>query len=219
MSAAVSLGTPIAAAELDSAADAFQVLKLLPSCSSSARFAVTLLMSRIAPLADQDLPVASRAILARHVAGQGTVTNMKRTLARSPLALGILLQWYPLRDAVVAMLGERTTLLFAHAISAQTDCLVCSTFFRRLLIDGGQDPDQLSLDAWQQDVVEFGSQLARDANGVDDRLFAALSQRLAPDQLVTLTVFAGMMIATNVFNNAVRVDLDEYLWPYRKAES
>jgi alkylhydroperoxidase family enzyme len=144
---------------------------------------------------------------------------MKRTLARSPLALGILLEWYPLRDVVVAFLGERTTLLFAHAISAQTDCLVCSTFFRRLLLEGGEDPDSLLLGAWEQDVVEFGRQLARDANGVDDRLFTALTERLSPDQLVTLTTFAGLMIATNVFNNALRVDLDEYLWPYRKTGS
>jgi len=29
--------------------------------------------------------------------------------------------------------------------------------------------------------------------------------------------FGGMMIATNVFNNALRVDLDDYLLPFRHA--
>jgi alkylhydroperoxidase family enzyme len=173
-------------------------------------------MSRIAPLADHELPVASRAILDQHLAEHGSVTNMKRTLARSPLALRVLLEWYPLRDAVVATLGERTTLLFAHAISAETDCLICSTFFRRLLVNAGENLDDLTLDDWQQTVVHYGRQLARDPNGVDEQLFTALAERLLPDQLVTLTVFAGLMIATNVFNNALRVDLDEYLWPYRK---
>ena len=33
---------------------------------------------------------------------------------------------------------------------------------------------------------------------------------------MTLTAFGGLMIATNVFNNALRVDLDEYLHPFRK---
>ena len=31
-----------------------------------------------------------------------------------------------------------------------------------------------------------------------------------------LTAFGGLMIATNVFNNALRVDLDDYLLPFRK---
>ena len=39
--------------------------------------------------------------------------------------------WYPLRDTVQPFLGERLTTLFAHAISSETDCLICSTFFRR----------------------------------------------------------------------------------------
>ena len=75
------------------------------------------------------------------VAAHGRATNMKRTLARSPVALRSLMTWYDLRDEVVAFLGERATLLFAHAISTGTDCLICSTFFRRLLIDAGDNPD------------------------------------------------------------------------------
>jgi hypothetical protein len=35
--------------------------------------------------------------------------------------------------------------------------------------------------------------------------------------IIGLTAFAAMMIATNVFNNALVVDLDEYLYEYRKA--
>jgi hypothetical protein len=30
-----------------------------------------------------------------------------------------------------------------------------------------------------------------------------------------LTAFGGLMVATNLFNNALRVDLDDYLQPYR----
>jgi alkylhydroperoxidase family enzyme len=45
-----------------------------------------------------------------------------------------------------------------------------------------------------------------------DRLFAFLTQ----DQVVTLTAFGAMMLATNVFINALDVDLDEYLHVYRK---
>ena len=66
------------------------------------------------------------------------MTNMKWTLAHSPVALDALLQWYPLHDEVAPVLGERRTWLFCHAISTAGDCLICSTFFRRLLIDAGR---------------------------------------------------------------------------------
>jgi alkylhydroperoxidase family enzyme len=149
-------------------------------------------------------------------AAHGRVTNMKRTLARSPVALRALMTWYDLRDELAPFLGERLTTLFAHAISAGTDCLICSTFFRRLLIDAGEDPDRLRLDEWEQTVVEFGRQLAVDPHGVSDELFGRLAARLSPEHIVALTTFGGLMVATNLFNNALRVDLDEYLYAYRK---
>ena len=173
-------------------------------------------MARIPPLRDEELPEKSRAVLERHVAEHGSVTNLKRTLAHSPVALRVLLEWYALRDEVVPFLGERLTNLFAHAISSQTDCLICSTFFRRILIDAGENPDVLALDQREAAVVEFGRQLARDPNHVSDELFERLAGYFKPDEIVSLTAFGGLMIATNVFNNAVQVDLDEYLWAYRK---
>lgn len=173
-------------------------------------------MARIHPLDDAEADPAGRAALDGIVAAHGRTTNMKRTLARSPVALDALMTWYDLRAAVVPFLGERATTLFAHAISAGTDCLVCSTFFRRMLIDSGEDPDSLRLDAWEQTVVDYGRQLAVDAHGVSDDLFGRLADRLRPDQIVALTAFGGLMVATNLFNNALRVDLDDYLKGYRK---
>ncbi len=166
-------------------------------------------MARIPPLQDAD---AGRP-------PHGRVTNMKRTLARAPVALDALMTWYPLRDAVVPFLGERATTLFAHAISAGTDCLVCSTFFRRLLIDNGEDPEDLRLDDWERTIIAFGRQLAVEPHGVSDELFDRLAARLRPDQIVALTAFGGLMVATNLFNNALKVDLDEYLHGYRKEGS
>jgi alkylhydroperoxidase family enzyme len=173
-------------------------------------------MPRIQMLPDADLPAQSREVLERHVAAGGGVTNMKRTLAHSPVALRVLLEWYALRDEVLPFLGERLTNLFAFAISSQTDCLICSTFFRRLLIDAGEDPDNLVLNERERCVLDYGRQLAREPNQVSDEQFAKLAALFAPNQIVSLTAFGGMMIATNVLNNALQVDLDEYLWSYRK---
>jgi len=173
-------------------------------------------MARIPPLEDAEADADGRATLEGIVAAHGRTTNMKRTLARSPVALDALMTWYNLRAAIVPFLGERATTLFAHAISAGTDCLVCSTFFRRILIDWGENPESLQLDDWEQTIVDYGRQLAVDPHGVSDDLFARLSARLEPDRIVALTAFGGLMVATNLFNNALRVDLDDYLQGYRK---
>jgi alkylhydroperoxidase family enzyme len=173
-------------------------------------------MARIPPLEYADVGPAMRHEYDRQVATNGRVTNMKRTLAHSPVAFRALMQWYDLRDEVRPFLGDRLTTLFAHAISAETDCLICSTFFRRLLIDAGEDPDQLVFDDRERVVVEFGRQLVKDPNRVSDELYGKLARYFRPPEIVALTAFGGLMIATNVFNNALRVDLDEYLAPYRK---
>jgi len=172
-------------------------------------------MARIRPLEQTEVGPPMRAEYDAQVAAHGRVTNMKRTLAHAPVAFRALMQWYALRDEVRPFLGERLTVLFAHAISAQTDCLICSTFFRRILIESGENPDGLHLDEREQAVVEYGRQLARDPNGVSDELYGRLARHFGPNEVVALTAFGGLMIATNVFNNALRVDLDDYLAPYR----
>ena len=58
-------------------------------------------MPRIPPLQDDDANPESRTALDKTRAAHGRVTNMKRTLARSPVALHALMTWYDLRDEVV----------------------------------------------------------------------------------------------------------------------
>jgi len=171
-------------------------------------------MTRISPIERSDPRAA--ATIAEMEAAHGRATNMKRTLARSPVALRALLTWYELRAEVVSFLGERGTNLFAHAVSTTNNCLVCSTFFRRLFIDSGEDPDNLILNDLDNAIVSYGHQLASDPNAVGDELYERLAGLFSDEQIVTLTAFAGLMVATNLFNNALRVDLDDYLQPYRK---
>src|SRR5215467_953328 len=103
-------------------------------------------MSRIEPLSLEAASPPARAELQRQIDEHGRATNMKRTLAHSPAALHAYMLWYDLYAEVSGFLGKRSATLFAHAISSQTDCLICSTFFRRWLSDAGEDPDALSLD-------------------------------------------------------------------------
>ena len=171
-------------------------------------------MARIIPVDESSAPPASQDIAAAHLASGSRMTNMKWTLAHSPVALDALLTWYPLHDQVEPVLGQRRTWLFCHAISTASDCLICSTFFRRLIIDAGEDPGELRLDEFDELIVDFGRRLGTDPHSVDDALHAKLAERLDTQQIVTLTAFGAIMVATNVFNDALAVDLDPYLETY-----
>jgi alkylhydroperoxidase family enzyme len=173
-------------------------------------------MPRIAPLDPEAAPPDVRAAAEAHVRTHARMTNMKRTLLRSLPAFNALMEWYPLRDTVQPFLGERLTTLFAHTISAETDCLICSTFFRRMLIQTGENPERLKLDDREATVLEFGRALAVSPFKVTDEVYQRLERYFDPAQIVALTAFGALMVATNVINNALDVNLDEYLQPYRK---
>jgi alkylhydroperoxidase family enzyme len=171
-------------------------------------------MARIEPLTYDSADEARRAAYDETERTIGRMTNMKRTLLHSLPAFHALMEWYPLRDTVKPFLGERRTNLFAHAISTQSDCLICSTYFRRILIDAGENPDQLELDEQDRAVIAFGRQLTTDRNRVEDALYKQLAAFYTPEQIVALTAFGALMVATNIVNNVLDVPLDDYLVPY-----
>jgi alkylhydroperoxidase family enzyme len=173
-------------------------------------------MPRVPQIDYDSAPPEIREAHDDHIRRHARITNMKRTLLNSLPAFHALMEWYPLRDTVQPFLGPRLTVLFAHAISAETDCLICSTFFRRVLIDEGQDPDRLELDDREAAVVEYGRRLAVSPFRVPDAVYDRVSAWFDHTQMTALSAFGALMVATNVFNNALEVDLDEYLQPYRR---
>src|SRR3954453_2317362 len=123
-------------------------------------------MARITPVDESSAPPASQDIAAAHVATGSRMTNMKWTLAHSPVALDALLTWYPLHDQVEPFLGQRRTWLFCHAISPAGAWLVGSTFFRRLIIAAAEDPGELALDEFDELIMDFGRRLGTDPHSV-----------------------------------------------------
>ena len=156
-----------------------------------------------------------RTALDEGMAKWGRMTNMKRTLLHSLPAYRALMQWYPLFETVKVFLGERLAIIFAHAISSESDCLICTTYMRRILIEWGEDPNRLTLDEKGDEVVAFGRAIAQHGNRVPDELYKKVAGFFTNEQIVALTAFAALMVATNVINNVLQVDLDEYLYEYR----
>ena len=157
----------------------------------------------------------AREIWNQQVRDHSRMTNMKKTLAHSSNALRAYMEWYPLKDEVAEFTGERAAILFAHAISAQNECLICSTFFRRILFDWGENPDDLKLDETEQILVKYGIGLAKEPHNISPDLMAKLKRRFSEKEIVSLTAFGGIMIATNLFNDALKIELDDYLFQYK----
>ena len=149
------------------------------------------------------------------MAAAHTITNMKATLAHSPVALRAVLEWYSLFDRVRGFLNEREAILFCNAISRANRCELCSLFMRREIVRWGEDPDHLVLDERTQTLTGFGRQLALDANGVSDALYGRLKSQFTDVQIVDLTSFGALMIVNNLINSALKVEPDESLGPYR----
>ncbi|QJW91111.1 hypothetical protein HNV11_17875 [Spirosoma taeanense] len=173
-------------------------------------------MPRIHPLSETEASDDLKAAWAQHIADYpgSRITNMKATLSHSSLAFVVYMQWYPLYHEVIGIVGERLAYLYAHAISEGSNCPLCTTFFRRIIIQHGERPEDLQLTESEQALLDFGSAISQNKGEVPDRLYAPLRQRYTNAQIVVLVAFAGQMIATNVFNNALRVDIDDYLAPY-----
>jgi len=172
-------------------------------------------MPRILPLATEATPAETRIAYQQHTAVyQARITNMKATLGHSYTAFQAYMQWYPLYEDVKHVLGGQLAPLFAWSISEAADCPLCSTYFRKIIIESGQDPEALVLTDHEQAVLTFGATIAARKGVVPDEIYKSVAAHYTEKQLVTLTAFAGIMIATNIFNNVIQTDIDDYLHPF-----
>lgn len=146
----------------------------------------------------------------------GRITNMKATLLGHVPSFDAYMEWYTLRDELVPFIGERAVSLFSYAISDANDCLVCSVFFRRILIDNGEDPDDPQVTEAEQLLIDWGRLIAKQPDAIPAEVYERLEATFNPQLRVLLVAFAGQMIATNLFNMVGRVPLDEVLYDYRK---
>src|SRR5258705_11457824 len=136
---------------------------------------------------------------------------MKATLGHSLIAFEAYMQWYPLYTEVEKILGKRMASLYAHAISCAADCPLCSTFFRKIIIDSGEAPEHPELTESQRNILNFGSGITKHKGNIADHLYNAVAVDYKENEMVILIAFAGIMIATNVFNNVIETEIDEYL--------
>jgi hypothetical protein len=172
---------------------------------------------RILPVSPGQAEKGLAESFARHERDYTTrITNMKRTLGHSRTAFEAYMVWYPLYEEVKKILGERLACLFAWSISEASECLLCSTYFRKSIIDSGESPESLVISDDDQQLLDFGAAISRNRGFVDDAVYSPIGNRFKDREIVVLTAFAGIMIATNIFNNVIGTEINEYLHAYKK---
>jgi hypothetical protein len=171
-------------------------------------------MARIPQLAYDTATPEQQAAHNEELRLRGRMTNMKRTLLHSPAALRVYGEWFTLRDELRPVLDDRPIWIFAHAISLASGSVVGTNFMRRALIQGGDDPDALELTDAETLLQRLGSAIGQNPKSIPDDVWLALAARYADKTLVDLIAFAGLMVATNLFTDAVDTDLDAELLPF-----
>ncbi|MCX6318045.1 MAG: hypothetical protein NTW29_12190 [Bacteroidetes bacterium] len=172
-------------------------------------------MARIAPLSETELPPSVQVAFERHIKEYNArITNMKATLGHALPAFDAYMQWYPLFREVERILGKRLACLYAFAISTASDCPLCSTYFRKLIIESGENPEQPALTNVQKYVLEFGASIAKHQGHIADHIYNPVSHLYNKSDIIILIAFAGQMIATNVLNNVLETEVDDYLVEY-----
>jgi hypothetical protein len=148
------------------------------------------------------------------ISRHGRITNMKKTLLHSLPGFHALMEWYPLRDEAAKFLSDREINFYCYAISLQNDCLICSRFFSKILKDQDIDFDTFAFTSREELLNAYGRALVNNPSNIPDTLFAQLGELFNEEQIVLLTAFGSIMIATNLINTALSVKLDDYLLGY-----
>jgi len=152
----------------------------------------------------------------KEVAQHGRATNLKRTLLHSTASFDAFAQWHVLAEQAKSFIGERALMLFSFAISEGNRCVVCGTFFRKILTDMGTNPDAPALSGEESLLFDYGYSIAEDPHNINPAIHAQLQTRYSHEQQVLLLAYAGMMIAFNTFNTVAQVELDEMLKGYER---
>lgn len=157
-----------------------------------------------------------KALIDEQIRDHGKITNMKLTLLHSVPAYHALMEWFPLEETIEAFLGERAVNFFCYAISEENDCLLCSAYFNKILKELNIDFKTFAFTEEENLLIQYGKAIVTDANNIPPELFDELKKHWNEEQIVAITAFATIMIATNIINKSLNVELDDNLVPYTK---
>lgn len=164
-------------------------------------------MSRISKIDPETATPEVKSAIAGHLADGYRLTSEKLTLLHNVTAFRCLeVESYALDRELQRLIGKRAADFFEYAISLENDCLVCSTYFGKLLRDNGIDFETFAFTDREQLLIDYGRAMAKDPKGVPDELFEKLKAEFTEEELVVITTMGVFMIANNYFNDILQVE-------------
>jgi hypothetical protein len=175
-------------------------------------------MSKIIDYVDYENAPADtkRAYDSQAASNNGYVTNMKKTLLNNLPSYTALMEWFPLRGELLKFITQKEFAVFCHSISTENACLLCSLYFRKELTELGVDLSGLKFSKRERLLEKYAKAIVKDANNVPAAVFDELKKDFSQGQIVALTAFAAIMIATNLINKILKIEIDADLLPYAK---
>lgn len=160
-------------------------------------------------------PEALRAMDAHEARGLH-LTNMKRTILNNvPVFEAVTDVMSAVNDQLQGKIPQRALTFFLYAISSGNHCMVCGTYFKKMVVDMGvEDFDTFQFTEEEEDLIAFANALTCDPNNIPDEIYEKLQARYDDETMVVLVLNAVFTQASNLFNNIVGVELDEELKPY-----
>ena len=195
-------------------------------------------MGRVSQIDPEHAPREVQEAIRQHLEEGHQLTNEKKTLLHSVAAFraveeasydlddelqqligkldGDLEASYDLDDELQQLIGKLDGDLFEYAISVQNECLVCTTYFGKLLRNEHHiDPNAFRLTRREELLMQYARSLARDPKGITDKAFQELKEEFLqngdgdgnPVDEEKAERMGAMMIANNTVNDALQVDV------------
>ena len=168
-------------------------------------------MARISEINPETASEEVKKVIAEHIADGHRITNVKRTMLHHiPSFKALEAGSYELDDDLQRLIGKLDGDIFEYAISTENDCLVCSTYFTRLLREEhGLDPATYQFTDRQQLLIEYAKAIAHTPKDVSDELFDRMKKEFTEEQIVAITTMGVMMVAMNYYNDILRLEPEQ----------
>ena len=165
-------------------------------------------MARVPMIDPEQLTGQEKEVLEAHLAKGYHLTNEKRTLLHSaPAFLAIEEGSYAVDTELAQIVGKRAADMYEYVISEQNDCIVCSTYFRKLFKETGVDLETFVPTDDEALLIEFAKALADDPMHVPAELKDRMQARWDDRAFVTIVAQGIMMLANNYYNEIMEVDV------------
>ncbi|MBQ8161650.1 MAG: hypothetical protein IJ083_13020 [Clostridia bacterium] len=167
-------------------------------------------MPRILPINPDTASEQVREAVRNHLDMGYHLTNEKRTLLHNVTAFEALeAQSYAVDRELQRLVGKRAADFFEYAISLENDCIVCTTYFGKLLRSMGiTDFEHFAFTREEELMMAYGRAIARNPKEIPDEMFSQLRETFDEETIVVMTTMAVFMIANNVFNDALQVEAE-----------